>query len=93
MAREKYECYFKLGSVLIMYVSKKTWTNYTKVGWPLDVAWQNSTWPNLHRLSSFFCSFSWVRAPPKENFFFVKSDIKWDFLTYSNTLEIHVINL
>ena len=37
-------------------------------------------------LSSFFCSFSWVRAPPKE----MKSDIKWAFFTYSNTLEIHV---
>ena len=42
--------------------------------------------PNLHMLSSFFCSFSWVRAPPKE----MKSDIKWAFFTYSNTLEIHV---
>ena len=32
----------------------------TKVGWPLETSWQNSTPPILHIFSSFFCSF-WER--------------------------------
>ena len=32
-------------------------------------------------------------SPTQGDFFFMKSDIKWAFFTYSNNLEIHVINL
>ena len=41
------------------------------------------------QISSGLVSFSWVRAPAEEIFFFLKSDIKWAF----SSLESYVINL
>ena len=45
------------------------------------------------QIVSGLVSFSWVQAPAKEIFFVLKSDIKWGFFMYSNTLESYVINL
>ena len=56
----------------------------SKVSTGEEVAWQNSSRPNLHGLSSFFCSFSWVRAPPKENFFLLNLILNGLFFVYFN---------
>ena len=50
-----------------------------KVGWPLDVAWQNSS------LQIFTCFHHFLflfvgSSPTQGDFFFMKSDIKWAFL-------------
>ena len=51
----------------------------TKVGWPLDVAWQNSSLQIFTCFHHFFVPFRGFE-PHSRRFFFMKSDIKWAFL-------------
>ena len=68
------------------------WIFMPKVVWPLGDSWQNSSLQIFICFHHFFVPFRGFEPHPRR-FFFMKSDIKWAFFTYSNTLEIHVINL
>ena len=88
------ESVWRVGNLLRFFVRYELMEKgRVKVGWPLDVAWQNSSLQIFTCFHHFFVPFCGFEPHSRRFFFSWNLILNGLFCTYSNTLEIHVINL